>query len=219
MDGILDIDVVGHSGFVDSSRDGRAELARHAPDRRSQSLKHVAPMRHHIECKPAPVTTAVIPARALTRLLLAVKNPGPGLDADRNDAPEEAGALEPHHGGETRKEQLVLDDAMPDAGPLGEPRKLQGLGEIWSGRLLDMDVLPGSDRLPYQLRPATGSRAIHENLVRSRQGRCDIARPAQASLRCRQRFEPVAVAADDERIGDETISVAERQTAFPSDIE
>src|SRR5260221_572023 len=87
-------------------------------------LRRFLPMRHHIERQAAAFRLLVVPARPLALLLGAVEDPGAGIDLHRQDAAEEARLAEFQELGVARQEELVLDDAMLEAGTIGQPRQL-----------------------------------------------------------------------------------------------
>src|SRR5689334_1739766 len=129
MHRILDIDVVAFAALVDAAWGRRAKLADDALHRRTEALQHVAPVGHHIEHQATAVALAVIPARALAFLPLAIEDPGAGLDANGEDTAEEAGAFQSHQRRKARQVHLVLDHAVANAGGLRKAREFERLVE------------------------------------------------------------------------------------------
>ena len=103
-------------------------------------------MRIHIQ-NNASAAGAVIPTRALTGLLAAVEHPPAELEPESHDAPERAAARERGKLLQSRKMDLVLDDAMFDAAPARLPQQGQALPGGRGQRLFAIDVLAGGDRL------------------------------------------------------------------------
>ena len=174
-------------------------------------------MRHHIERQAAAVGLPVVPARTLAFLLGAVEDPRAGIDLDRQDAAEEARLADGQQLGEAGQEQLVLDDAVPEAGALGQSRQFHRLVDRGRRRLLDEDVLARGDRLPDALRPAARCRAIHEDLLRTGQRLAELRGPARVAVGGGQLGEPPGVAADEQQFGDQPVAVAELQPALRGD--
>src|SRR5437763_1672769 len=73
--------------------------------------------------KPAARGALVVPAGALALLARAVEDPGTRIDFDREDSAEKAGILHKQQLCEPRKEQLVLNDPVLDAGLMRQSRQ------------------------------------------------------------------------------------------------
>src|SRR5690348_5443552 len=97
---ILDVDGLKTALLVHSFGYRRRHQRTYCSHRRGQSVDHVVPVRHHIECDPSAFCALVIPAWSLARLGLSIKNPGPGIDTDRQYAAKEAGILDEEELGE-----------------------------------------------------------------------------------------------------------------------
>src|ERR1043165_5705410 len=90
--------------------------ARQRLDCAEQVVEHIAPVRQPIEDDAAAFLFLVVPARALRRLApVALEHPVAELAAHREDAAEETCVAQQLDLAQTRKEQLVLDDAVLDA--------------------------------------------------------------------------------------------------------
>src|SRR5438445_5283039 len=113
---VIHIDLVGLAILVPALRDvGRAE-AGDAFDFAEQIVEHVAPVAEHIEDDAAAVLLAIIPRRPLRRLPVAFEHPVAEFAAYREDAAEETGIDEHLELEEAGKEELVLHNAVLDAG-------------------------------------------------------------------------------------------------------
>ena len=117
-------------------------------DAAEEVLEHVVPVREHVDDDAAAVLGAVVPARALGGLPVALEDPVAELAAHAEDAAEEAGVDEALELLQAREVELVVHDAVLDAGLLGEARELERLLEALGGRLLGVDGLAGRDGLP-----------------------------------------------------------------------
>jgi hypothetical protein len=62
------------------------------------------------------------------------------------------------------QEQLVLHDAVLDAGGVGEPGQLERAVEVSASRLLGVDVLAGVDRLRERLLAGRGDLGVEVDL-------------------------------------------------------
>ena len=134
-------------GLVDAGRDVRDRLGVDRLDAAEQVLEHVVPVREHVDDDAAAVLGAVVPARPLRGLPVALEHPVAELAAHGEDAAEEAGvdqALELLQAGQV---ELVVHDAVLDAGGPGEAGELERLVEALGGRLLGVDRLARRDRL------------------------------------------------------------------------
>ena len=77
-------------------------------------------MAEHVDDDAAVVLFAVVPARSLCGLPVALENPVAELAADGEDAAEEAAVDESLELAQAGKEELVLHDANFDSGGLCE---------------------------------------------------------------------------------------------------
>ena len=103
-------------------------------------------MREHIEDQAAAGRLAVVPARPLRRVQLAVEHPPAEIEPDRQHAAEELGLVQFAQLLEAGQEQLVLHDAALPAGALGGARQRQRIFERLGDRLFEIDVLAGGER-------------------------------------------------------------------------
>ena len=115
-------------------------------------------MAEHVDEDPAAVLLAVVPARPLRLGDRTGEDPVAELAADGEDAAEEPGVDQLAQLDQPGQEELVLDDAVADAGVAREPGQLQPLGERLGDGLLAVDVLARLDR------PADGVRPLGRDL-------------------------------------------------------
>src|SRR6476646_696030 len=97
---IFDVDGIKATLFVHSFGYRRRHQRTYCSHWRGQSVDHVAPVRHHIECNPSAFCSCVIPAWSLACLGLSIEYPGPSIDTDREYAAKEAGILDEEELGE-----------------------------------------------------------------------------------------------------------------------
>src|ERR1051326_3732090 len=136
-------------------------------------LEHRTPVTGHVEDDAARLGLAIVPGRALRRLPIAFEHPVAEVALDREDAAEEPTVDESLEFHQARQEQLVLHDAVFDAGGAGAADEIERIGEARCRRLLAIDVLargnreievvlalPGGDRVEIDCVLARGKRAI-----------------------------------------------------------
>ena len=114
---------------------------------------------------PAAVLGAVVPGGPLGGRLGALEDPVAELAADREDAAEEAAVHEPPQLAQAGEEELVLHDAVLDAGLARQPREPQRGVEVGRRRLLAVDVLAGGDRSLHALGRALGGGGVEVHLA------------------------------------------------------
>src|ERR1700761_4895451 len=98
---ILDVDGIKTALLVRSFGYRRRHQRTYCSYWRGQSVDHVAPVRHHIECYASAFCALIIPAWSLACLGLSIENPGPSIDTEREYAAKEAGILDKEELGET----------------------------------------------------------------------------------------------------------------------
>ena len=172
----------------------------HAAHGAEQLLEHVAPVREHVADDPAAVRGAVVPRRPLRRRVGAGEDPVAELAADRQDAPERAAVEDPLEGPEPRQEELVLHDAVPDAGLLGEPGQLERRLEVLGDRLLAVDVPAGLDRRAHRRLAAAGDLGVEVDLVGGVGERRGQVGGERQPVRLGQRAQLALVTADEQRV-------------------
>ena len=166
-----------------------------------QLVEHVLPVREHVDDDAAAVLGAVVPAGALGRLPVALEDPVAELAADGEDPAEEAAVDEALELQQARQEELVLDDAVRDAGRVGQPGQLQGAVEAGGGRLLRVDVLARGDRLLDRLLAGGGDLGVEVDVDgRVGEDRVDVRRDV-ASRPCRSASVRRACSRRPTRIG------------------
>ena len=72
-------------------------------------------MADHVQDDAAAVFLAVVPARSLDRLQVALEHPITKLDTHRQDTPKEAGAFEHVEFAQAGQEEFVLNHAVFEA--------------------------------------------------------------------------------------------------------
>ena len=98
------------------------------------------------------------------------------------------------------------------------PCQSQSLGQGLGDRLFEIDVLAGRDCGAGAFRPAAGGAGVEvDRDPRIGKAGIPLGAPIQATVRRRQGGEPCRVAAEQKRIGDEAVTVVERQPAFGAD--
>ena len=146
--------LVGLAVLVPAPRDVGGDVRGDRPDRREELLQHVVPVREHVDDDAAAVGRPVVPRRPLRGLPVALEDPVAELAAHRQDPAEEAAVDQPLELAQAGQEELVLHDAVLDAGRVGQPGQLDRAGQRLGGRLLGVDVLAGLDRRPGSPSPA-----------------------------------------------------------------
>src|SRR5207247_1601073 len=89
--GVVAVGGVGLAGLVPAPLDEIGAEAAHALDRAEQPVEHIAPVAQHVEDDAAALGLAIVPGRALRRLVVAREDPIAEIALDREDAAEEAG--------------------------------------------------------------------------------------------------------------------------------
>jgi hypothetical protein len=128
--------------------------------------------------------------------------------------PKKTRLLHGHQLGEAGQEQLVLNDAMLDPGTVGKPRQRHRFIYRWRRRLLNVDVLACVDGLPDALWAIAGGRTIHKDLIRTSKRLFQAGGPAELAMSGRERGHPLGVAADEQEVGDQPVTVGEFQSPF-----
>jgi hypothetical protein len=183
-------------------------------DLAQQAIEDVAPMGEHIEDQPTAGCLAVIPARALRRVEAAVEHPPAEIEPDRQNAAKELGLVKLAQFCQPGQEQLVLYDAALQAGAMRAARQIQCVLESFGDRLFEIDVLSRRERSTGARRPPTGGCRIEiDRDIGVREGRVPIGAPFEAAMRRRQSGELCRVAAEQYRLGHQTVAIGERQPA------
>ena len=183
-----------------------------------QVVEHVAPVAHHVEDHAAAVLAAVVPARPLDRLQVALEHPVAEVDAHREHAAEEAGAAQHVELAQAGQEELVLHRAVLEARGLRHLRDLDRLVEIRRDRLLAVDVLAGAHRLREQGRSHLRRAGVEEDaVVLVRERGLEVGAEARDAVRLRERLDLLGVAPDQDRIGHHAVAVGERHAALRAD--
>src|SRR5262249_20197638 len=143
---ILDGDAIALAPLVDPLGRGDPRARRHPHDAADDAFDDVAPVWVHIE-DDASAAGAIIPARALAGLLAAIEHPPAELELESDDAPERAAPRQRGEFLQSRKMDLVLDDAVLDAAPSRLPQQGHALRRGRGHWLFAIDVLAGGERL------------------------------------------------------------------------
>src|SRR5262249_44426883 len=128
-----------------------------------QTVEDIAPMGEHIEDNAAACDLAVVPARPLRRIKLAVKHPPAEIQPDRKNPAKELGIIKLPELTQSRQKHFVLHHAVLEAGARGPPCQSQRLGEGLGNRLFEVDVLAGIERGTGTLWSPTGGTGIEIN--------------------------------------------------------
>jgi hypothetical protein len=143
---------------------GRAKRE-HPAHRAEELVEDVTPVGEHVGDDAAAVLGAVVPRQALRRRVGAGEDPVAELPADREDAPELPRVEHAHERADAGQEQLVLHDAVLDAGLARQPRQRQRRVEVLGDRLLAVDVPAGSERGAHRRLPPARDLGVEVDLV------------------------------------------------------
>ena len=133
---------------------------------------------------PPPSSAAIVPRRPLRGLQVALEHPVAELAAYRQEAAEETGVDHQFQLTQAGQEQLVLHDAVLDAGGLGLAHRRHGFFQVRGDGFLAIDVLAGVDSLGDKRRPHLGGGGIEEDrVVLVVQRLVEICRPAGDAVR------------------------------------
>src|SRR5262249_17678273 len=218
ISGVVHIGLVGLAVLVPALGNVGGAEAGHAFHLAEQIVEHVAPMAEHVEDDAAAVLLAIIPGRPLRRLPVALEHPVAELAAHREDAPEEAGVDQYLELEQAGKKELVLHDAVLDAGRFRRARHVDGIRQSFGDRLLAINVLAGRDRLAQELGAQLGRGGVEEERVLAVLERgVEVAGPAREAVRFRQLRKLGLIAANQDRVGHHPVAVLERDTALGAD--
>ena len=180
-----------------------------------QVIEHVAPVAEHVENDAAAAFLAVVPARALRRLPVALEHPVAELAAQRQDFSKEARVAQLLQLQQAGQPQLVLHHAVLDAGFFCRAVKVECLGEPGRHRFLAINILARGDGSFQDGRPRLGRGCIEKQpVVLVRQRRVHVGGPAPDAVRLGQTLELVGAAADEHRIGHDARAVGQRYAAL-----
>ena len=198
--GVLGVGVVGLAALVVAQREVRRAEREHAAHGAEQLVEHVPPVGEHVGDDPAAVlppgsstTAAGAPGRARGTPSSRTRR-GPTARARARRC--RAARLSVRMPGE---EELVLDDAVLDAGLVGQPRELERGLEVLGDRLLAVDVPAGLDRRPHRALAAARDLGVEVHLVvriRERASRSVVQRSspcAAASARSLRSSRPTSI--------------------------
>ena len=216
--GIVGIGLVAPAGLVDAFGNVVGAEAAHRLHAAEQIVEHVAPVAQHVEDDAATVGLAIVPARALRRLPVALEHPVPELAAHRQDATEEPGIAQHGELAQTGKIELVLDDAVPDAARLGQSHYGHGVVDRLGDRLFAIDVLAGLDRHGEKAGPHLGRAGVEEQrVVGICERRSEVARGPGKPVARGDLGEFFSVASDQDRIGHHPVAVGQGDAALLAD--
>jgi len=118
----------------------------------------------------------------------------------------------------TSQEQFVLHHAALEAGAVRTACQSQRLGQGLGDRLFEVDVLARINRGTGTLRPPAGGAGIEINRdIGVGKARVAVGAPFQTTMRRRQGSELHRVAAEQHRLGHETVAIVERQPTLTAD--
>ncbi len=204
--------------LVDALRNMGGAQARDGLHFAEEIVHHIAPVAQHIEDDAAAVLLAIVPARALRLLPVALEHPIAELAAHREDLAEEAAIPEHLDFHQARQEQLVLHHAMLEARGTGRLGQIDGDLEIVGGRFFAIDMLAGGQGPLEQARAHQRCAGIEEDGVFGiGECRIEIRAPARNIVLLGQRFDLVAVAPDNDRIDDKPVAIFQHDAALVAD--
>ena len=132
--------------------------------------------------------------------------------------PKKAGVPQPAQLDQAGQAELVVDHAAPDALVARRAGDGERVVERLGDRLFGIDVLAGADRLQQQVLAHLRGRGVEEQgVVRVGERRIQIGRPAFDAVRFGERRELRFVAADQDRVGDHPVAVAQAHAALGAD--
>ncbi|GFJ91145.1 hypothetical protein Prum_047870 [Phytohabitans rumicis] len=176
--GVVGGRVVRLAGLVPALVDVVAHVRGDRGDLAEDLLQHVVPVREHVDRDPAAVGGPVVPGGALGGLPVALEDPVAELAAYGQDAAEEAALDEPGELAQAGQEELVLYDAVLDAGRVGQPGQVDRGGDVLGDRLLGVDVLACVDSGAQRLLPLRGHLGVEVDVdVRPGQHRRHVGAP------------------------------------------
>ena len=172
-------------------------------------------MREHVQDDSAASVLAVVPGRALRGKPVALEHPVPELKPHREHAAEEAVLDEPAELNDPRQEQLVLDDAVSDPGLARGAcqlhRAVQGVGD----GLLGVHVLAGRDGLPQARLAGRGDLCVEVDIdTWVAKDIVQAGRPAPDAVPLGNLAQPLRIAPDQDRLGEDRRPVIEQDPAL-----
>ncbi len=213
--GVVGVGLVGLAGLVDTAGNMRRAEAAHGLHLAEEVVEHVAPVAEHIEDDAAAILLAVVPARALRGLPVALEHPVAELAAHREHAAEEAAVAQHLDLAQAGEGQLVLHHAAACAPRLGELDELQRALEIVRDRLFAVDVLARLDGAGDEAGPHLGGAGIEEQrVVLVGERRVQIRGLAGDAVLLADFGELFGVAAHDDRVRDHLVAIGKRDAAL-----
>jgi hypothetical protein len=175
-------------------------------------------VREHVKDDPAAVFRAIVPRRALGALPVPLLHPVAELAAHRQDAAEEPAVDQPLELEQPGKEDLVLDDTVPDPRVARQPGEVQCPVLRRCGRLFDVDVLSRRDG-PLDRRNAQGRELGVEVDVGALECLVEVGRVVVKVMAFADRLELVGVPADKDRLRPDRGAVGQGVPALGADRE
>ncbi len=171
-----------------------------------ETVEDVAPVAEHVDDDAAAVGLAVVPRGALRGRRVAFEDPVAEFAAHGENPPEEAGVLEQAQLLHPRQPQLVLHDAVLDAGRLGAPVERERIVGRGGDGLLAVDVLARVDGAHDVGDAAVGGLGVEVDGVGGvGEGAFEVGRPAQAAGAFGEGGELVGVAPDEDGVGEDRV--------------
>jgi hypothetical protein len=160
----------------------------------------------------------VVPRGALRRLPVAFEDPVAELAAHREDFSEEPAVDEALDLQEAGQEELVLHNAVLDAGALRMAVERERVLERLGGRLFAVDVLAGVDRALDMASAEVRRGGVEIELVALvGERRVEVGRPARDPVRAGERLDLLRIAADEDRVRHHARAVLQPDAAFGAD--
>jgi hypothetical protein len=217
---VVGSDVVGRARLVPAPRDQPRLPRVHRGDRAEQVLQQIPPVREHVQHDPAAVLFAVVPGGPLRGDLVALEHPVAELQPHRQHPAEKTRPDQPAQLDHARQEQLVLHDAVGDAGLAGRAGQPQRPVQRAGHRLLGVDVLAGGDGPGQAVLARAGHLGVEVDLdPRVGQHVVQAGRPARQAVLLRDLAQPRLAAPDQDRLGVHGRAVRQWHAALLPDAE
>ena len=212
--GIIGGGFVGVTVFVPALGDMGHGVAGHRLDRGDHVVEHVAPVAEHVRDHAAAVLLAVVPRRALRRHPVPFEDPIAEFTAHAENLAEKTAVAQALELDETGQIKFVMHDAVLDALGLGMFGNRDGLFQPFRDRLFRIDMLARVDRLAQQTGAHLGAGGVKEDgVIGVGQRGIEIGGVTFDAVFGGQLGDLLFVAADDDHVGHQTITVFQQHAA------
>lgn len=184
-----------------------------------QVLDHVLPVAQHVADDAAVVFLAVVPAGTLRNHgALAVEDPVAKLAADRQDLAEEAAVDQSAELDQAGQPELVLHDAVLDAGVDGRLVQIVRLLRRHGRGLLAVDVLALGDGLLDGVGATAGGLGVEvDGVVGIVEARVQVGRGPRDAVGLAEVAQLERVSADEDGVRHDDLAVGELDAALVAD--